>query len=76
MKQHRSAQAFSATRPGSSAKQLSVRVVNQQQPSSSQHDRQTFGEIARRAGAAAMSGLLTLSVLTSGTVLNSHSNTH
>ncbi|KAF6262163.1 hypothetical protein COO60DRAFT_1699448 [Scenedesmus sp. NREL 46B-D3] len=66
VKQHRNAQAFSASRPSSSARQLSVRVFNQQHPSDAKHDQKTFGDIARRAGAAAMSGLLTLSVLTSG----------
>eukprot|EP00882_Tetradesmus_deserticola_P002462 GHRQ01002623.1.p1 GENE.GHRQ01002623.1~~GHRQ01002623.1.p1 ORF type:complete len:229 (+),score=68.22 GHRQ01002623.1:201-887(+) len=65
-KQHCNAQAFSATRPRSSTRQLSVRVFNKRQFDGAINDDKTLGDIAGRAGAAAMSGLLTLSVLTSG----------
>lgn len=63
MRQQRCGQAFSSTRPRAAPRAV-VRALSQQTPSASSNESsQSVSDIARRAGAAAMSGLLTLSIL-------------
>eukprot|EP00878_Enallax_costatus_P003139 GHUV01003339.1.p1 GENE.GHUV01003339.1~~GHUV01003339.1.p1 ORF type:complete len:229 (+),score=24.43 GHUV01003339.1:187-873(+) len=64
--QNRCTRAFSSTRPAGANRAVCVRVVNKQVSQSNTRILADVSDVARRAGAAAMSGLLTFSILTSG----------